>query len=171
MFDVTARELELLQHALGVRLRNGTWSEPYRNNFVASNAGSDFQQWEQLVAKGLACSVPYALNEVDPCTLFRVTDLGLEVVAGLTPWNWHPEHRSLEQRILCFLHSIGETPASVSAIATSVGANSRKVAGRLTSLCRRETVRQAGSDHGYILWGLTPWGRARAVVAMKAPAP
>ena len=44
-------EIEMMRHALGMQLRNGKWSEPYRNHPCADPGRDDDKAWTALVEK------------------------------------------------------------------------------------------------------------------------
>lgn len=51
MSTMTPRQLDLARHALGLPHRSRC---SYRNRFVVAAKGSDFAEWQALVAAGLA---------------------------------------------------------------------------------------------------------------------
>jgi len=78
---VNASYRDLLRHALGVQLKAGKWTRPYRNHFVA--AEDDQPAWDAIVALGYAKR--WENNELwGACPVYRVTPAGeLIALAGI----------------------------------------------------------------------------------------
>ena len=72
-----ATDIEQMRHALGVQLKAGKWTAPYRNHFVAGEA--DEPRWRALEQAGLArqCAIAVELSGGAPC--FAVTERGRDV--------------------------------------------------------------------------------------------
>ncbi len=76
---MTARQIELARHALGLRSSNKT---SYRNHFCASEGHADFAEWMRMVESGFATR--RAGNEMSGGDdVFRLTSVG--AIAALKP--------------------------------------------------------------------------------------
>ena len=66
---MTPRQIELARHALGLPNRRGV---AYRNHFVAGHGHSDFEEWNEMVSRGLA-TVRRAVKTIGGQDFFRLT--------------------------------------------------------------------------------------------------
>ena len=78
MSDISAKELELLEHSLGLGRKVGA-KISYRNYFCTSKSGKDYEIIKELIERGLM-EEGKTPESCAGMTFFHVTDLGKKAI-------------------------------------------------------------------------------------------